>query len=98
MPTISVSGANLGFAIEFRLAEPSVRRDIAKELRASIGGTEDREYASHVACPKCARRSAWFWISPGRAAHARCKHKNSCGWRGSLLTLISHEVSHADPQ
>jgi hypothetical protein len=90
MPVIRVSMRNLSFALEIRLAEPTVRLGIAQDLGATLSGEGDRAYADHLACPRCARPSVWYWVSPQCSTHARCHHLKSCGWSGPLSELLIH--------
>lgn len=64
--------------------DPSVRERAAERLDARIGTAR----ASRVACPKCGRRSVWFWLDPRRKKTATCNHRNSCGWWGHLDRLL----------
>lgn len=64
--------------------EPSVRRNAAEVLGAKVH--ENR--AERVHCPRCGRRSVWFWLNPGEMNTARCDHLNSCGWWGRLDELL----------
>lgn len=76
-------------AAALRLAsDPASRRRTAEALGASIVGAGDQERADHLACPGCGRPSVWFFLAPARASRARCKHRRSCAWTGSLVDLL----------
>ena len=50
----------------------------------------DIRIARKIICPKCERKSVWFFIDVhGRMYAARCNHvgKNNCGWTGSINLL-----------
>ncbi|MDP2305529.1 MAG: hypothetical protein Q8P18_05840 [Pseudomonadota bacterium] len=64
--------------------EPSVRRNAAEALHAKVRDNR----ADGIPCPRCARRSVWFWLNPGEMKTARCDHLNSCGWWGRLDELL----------
>ena len=61
------------------------RERVALALGAEVTGTPPR--ADRVTCPSCGRPSVWWWIEPGPMAGAACKHRNTCGWHGSLADL-----------
>ena len=62
----------------------NARQTAANLLDARVAG--DR--AERIVCPRCDRRSVWFWITPGKMTGARCDHLGSCGWFGGLDTLL----------
>lgn len=76
-------------AIGIRLAhDPDSRGRIASDLGATVTGDATDRRAVDIACPACARRSVWFYVSPSRLRRARCNHRNSCGWIGALDELL----------
>lgn len=63
--------------------DPVVREDVAK-----LGGFEISDNrAIHGECPRCSRRSVWYFITPTNMAWASCNHRATCGWRGPLAML-----------
>ena len=68
-----------------RLRDPGERRALALELRAQI--SDDGSTARAIRCPRCARSSAWYAITPERWYGAACSHRQSCGWSGRLPDL-----------
>lgn len=64
--------------------DAATRRRAAEYLDARIRPNR----ADDVLCPRCGRRSVWFWIEPGKLATATCNHRNSCGWWGHLDELL----------
>jgi hypothetical protein len=64
--------------------DPTVRERAAERLEARVNATR----ASGIACPRCGRRSVWFWLDPRRKKTATCNHRNSCGWWGHLDVLL----------
>lgn len=70
-----------------KVLTPAERQRIA----ASVGGRITGDVVRGITCPKCSRRSAWFYIDPSSHANpmytARCNHKNSCNWHGNITEL-----------
>ena len=64
---------------------PAVRMAFAKEIGARVAGEPPK--ATGVFCPKCGKKSIWFYIDVDRMNTARCNHQNSCGYWGSLYDL-----------
>jgi hypothetical protein len=76
-------------AIAVRLArDPASRERIAAEVGADLAGEGDERRAVRAPCPACGQRSAWFYLSPSRLRRARCNHRNTCGWTGTLDELL----------
>ena len=76
-------------AIGVRLdRDPGSRERIAAELGAVLTGEGGDRRAAHAVCPNCGDASAWFYLSPNRLRRARCNHRNSCGWTGTLDELL----------
>lgn len=76
-------------AIGVRLAsDPASRERIAAEVGAELAGSGDDRRAVHAPCPACGQQSAWFYLSPSRLRRARCNHRNTCGWTGTLDELL----------
>jgi hypothetical protein len=67
------------------LRQSAELRALAGELVGAKVGATRCDYAP---CPKCSRRSVWWWIEPGAALQAQCTHKNSCGWHGWIDELM----------
>lgn len=68
--------------------DPVARVNVAVEVGARVVGEGAHRRAEAVPCPACGRSSAWFWIEPHRQHRAHCQHRCSCGWSGSLTTLL----------
>jgi len=66
-------------------SDRGAREHLARSLGAEVTGSPPR--ADRVTCPACGRPSVWWWIEPGPMAGAACKHRHTCGWRGSLADL-----------
>lgn len=87
--SVSVPYRLLDRAIGVRLAsDPASRERIAAEVGAELAGTGDDRRAVHAPCPACGQPSAWFYLSPSRLRRARCNHRNTCGWTGTLDELL----------
>jgi hypothetical protein len=65
-----------------RLDDPAVRARAAEYLRVSVNSNG---HAKGATCPKCGRPSVWWSTAGGPAL---CNHRHSCGWVGSLSTLL----------
>lgn len=67
---------------------PDARADAAHRLGLAIVERSGARIAIHGTCPACGQRSVWFPIDNQRSSGAFCNHKNSCGWSGSLASLL----------
>lgn len=67
---------------------PDARADAAHRLGLAIVERSGARIAIHGTCPSCHQRSVWFPIDNQRVSGAFCNHKNSCGWSGSLASLL----------
>jgi hypothetical protein len=41
-----------------------------------------------ITCPSCGHNSVWFNLEPHRMYRAACNHRESCGWTGSVASLV----------
>ncbi len=81
-------------AVEVRLAHDRDSRErIAAELDARLVGQGTDRRATHAACPACGRLSVWFYLEPRRLRRARCNHRESCGWAGTLGDLLPRRAA-----
>ncbi len=93
-PTLCVPARLRDHAVSVRIAhDPDTRERIAADLGAVVTGAADARRATQVACPACARPSVWFYLAPSRLWRARCNHRSSCGWVGSLDELLARGVA-----
>lgn len=67
---------------------PDARADAAHRLGLAIVERSGARVAIRGTCPSCGQRSVWFPIDNQRSSGAFCNHKNSCGWSGSLASLL----------
>ena len=72
--------------------DPQAREALAEALDATITVRAEGRIATRVPCPSCGRHSVWWAIDNTRASSAFCNHTNSCGWMGSLLSLVPETV------
>ena len=85
-PSLDANANNYEREMMVRLREqPAVRAAMARELGAKVSGEPPK--ASGVVCPRCEKKSIWFYIDVDRMTTARCNHQNSCGYWGSLYDL-----------
>lgn len=68
-----------------RLRDPGARLELALRLGGQVA--EDHGSARGIRCPRCARASVWYPITPERWYGAACSHRQSCGWAGALTEL-----------
>lgn len=81
-------------AVAIRFAhDPETRERTAHELGARIVGQGAERRATHAVCPTCGRPSVWFYLEPRRQRGARCNHRASCGWVGSLDELLGRRAA-----
>jgi hypothetical protein len=81
-------------AVATRLGhDPVVRERVAAELGAALVGEGDARRATHATCPGCGRPSVWFYVVPLRLRRARCNHRATCGWEGSLDALLERRAA-----
>lgn len=81
-------------AIAARLRHDAPSREhVAQEIGAQIAGHGDSRRAVHVPCPACGEASVWFYVVPSRLSRARCNHRNSCGWSGTLDELLMRSAA-----
>ena len=54
------------------------------------GGRVSGASVKAVPCPKCQRRSVWWYVDPGGHTWtgAACKHRESCGWAGPIRHIV----------
>ena len=66
-----------------------------RRLAAAIGATvTDTGTARRIDCPQCGRPDVWFDIQPDARHYAKCNHRNTCGWFGSLWDLATAKGLH----
>lgn len=65
------------------------------DVAAVLGATVDGGRALGLTCPRCRRRSAWFWLDPSAPKLAWCRHSRRCGWRGRIADLAAAEGQDA---
>lgn len=83
-----------GTVVRRRVArDPATRERIAMSLGAKLAGAGEQQRAEDLSCPMCGRPSVWFWLAPRAASFARCQHRNSCGWTGSLSELLARSAA-----
>ena len=58
----------------------TLSREDRISLASSLGGVIAHDRAVKIPCPKCGRRSMWYWLDPTNMKTARCNHQNSCGY------------------
>ena len=61
----------------------STRNTIAIVLGATIRG----DIARGIKCPRCDRASVWYGLDGVQSTSAKCNHRESCGWWGSVYDL-----------
>lgn len=77
-----------------RFTLPYYREQLAVALGGRLLGAGTSQRAKGIPCPGCGKASIWFLIDPAKATNARCDHRNSCGWTGSLFELAcAHQVA-----
>ena len=62
--------------------DPDARQAMAVHLRAKVRDG----IARGMVCPSCGRPDVWFAIEKG---WAKCNHRGSCGWSGSVFDLAA---------
>lgn len=60
--------------------DPALRREVAGRTGAKIVG--DR--AKGATCPRCGKRSVWWYLNPAALRGCQCDHEHTCGWVGWL--------------
>lgn len=63
--------------------DPTARRRVAERLGMQLSGGSARGGQ----CPQCGRLSVWWLLEPERVPAAMCRHRDSCGWIGSLIAV-----------
>lgn len=90
---VSVSWRRRQAVLRAVLAEDAdARRWAAEALGMQVRGA----VARCGPCPQCGRRDVWWPIDPRRPMGGRCNHRDSCGWRGSLLDVLDAAGVDAD--
>ncbi len=93
-PRRAVGRVTAGGASEAR-EEFKNSQEAREQAAAMLGATVRGDRAEDVVCPKCQRRSVWFWLPPGEQSTARCQHKKTCGWWGHLDELLGQGMHRA---
>lgn len=89
MPVVKVPARLRDRAIAARLRSDGRSREcVAQEIGAEFAGQGEARRAIHLRCPSCGEASVWFYMVPSRMSRARCNHRNSCGWTGTLDELL----------
>lgn len=68
-----------------RITDPDQRAAIGQQLGGRLSG--DR--VTGIECPNCGRRDVWWFLVPDKRMSAGCNHLNSCGWYGSVRSLVN---------
>jgi len=68
--------------------DPGARERVADAVGARLAGVGGERRAEDAPCPRCGRRSVWFWLAPRSLRWACCQHRRSCGWTGPLEELL----------
>lgn len=72
--------------------DPGTRERAGLALGGQVVGSGDVIRVRRVRCPSCGRPSVHWFIDPREAPGARCDHRNSCGWAGSVASLLGYQA------
>jgi len=83
-PRWAITERELGRHLAARL---SADAELREAVGRSMGGrlcSASPPYVDDLICPQCGDREVWYYLDGGPA---RCHHRNSCGWTGTVDAL-----------